>query len=165
MAVVLNATLRALEISTLIFKGQWARIVDRKTKALSDDIFIGAGVTEHGEDSPDIDLCSEVEPLLGFVIGLVPQLETIPALGPWFNDEDNPFAAELWIHVGCPSQAMVILVCSDTNKTINRGDKIKCVDGVWQKADTNDNYQMICEEPITAAGNTRKYFYATWVKN
>ena len=165
MAVALDATLRTLAISTLIFKGQWARVTDRKTKALSTDIFIGAAVTEHGESSPDIDLCSEVEPIHGFVIGLVPQLETIPALGPWFNDEDNPFTAGLWIHVGVPRQGMVILVCSDTNKTINRGDKIKCVDGVWQQADTNDNYQMYCRQPIVAAPNTRKYFYAEWVKN
>jgi hypothetical protein len=59
----------------------------------------------------------------------------------------------------------VIFVCSGTAKTIARGAKIKCVDGVWEQADTNDNYQMIAEEAVTGVVNTRKYFYARWVKN
>ena len=163
MVVALDQTLRARGISTLLYKGQWDRVVGRKTTGT--DIFIGAGVTEFGETQPSIDLCAEIEALLGIVLGLVPHLETIPALGPYYNDEDQPFAAGLWVHVGIPRQGMVFLICSETNTTIRRSEMLKCVDGVWQVADTNDNYQMIAEEAVTAAANTRKYFFARWVKN
>ena len=60
---------------------------------------------------------------------------------------------------------MVFLVLSETETTIAKGQKIKCVDGVWEPASTSDNYQMIAEEAVTAAADTRKYFYARWVKN
>jgi len=164
MTVSLDSTLITLEISTLIFKGQWKRVVDRTTKTDSSDIFIGAAVTEHGETQPDIDLCAEIEAIKGFVLGYAPQLETIDSQGYYYRDEDHPFAAEKWIRVGIPDVGMIILVCSGTNKTIGRGDKIKCVDGLFEEADTNDNYQMIASEAVTGASNTRKYFYAEWVK-
>lgn len=164
MTVALGTTLISLGISTLVRKGQWARIVDRKCNGA--DIFIGAGVTEIGESTQsDIDLCAEIEALLGFVLGLVPQLETIPATGYYYNDYDNCFADNTWVRVGIPTQGMIILVLSGTQKTIAKGDRINCVDGVWQRAATSDNYQMIAEEAVTAAANTRKYFHARWVKN
>ena len=163
MAVALNQTLRARGISTLLYKGMWERVVSRKTNG--DDIFIGAAVSEDGETQPDIDLCAEIEGILGFVLGLVSQLETIPSQGYFYNDEDHPFADGLWVHVGIPKQGIVFLVCSGTNKTWGRGDKLKCVDGLFERADTNDNYQMIAEEAVTGAPSTRKYSFARWVKN
>ena len=164
MTVALGTTLINLGISTLVRKGQWDRIVDRQ--CTGSDIFIGAGVTEKGESgTSDIDLCAEIETLIGFVLGLVPQLETIPTNGYYYNDYDQPFADDTWVRVGLPKQAMVILVLSGTEKTIAKGDKINCVDGVFQTAATSDNYQMIAEEAVTGAANTRKYFYARWVKN
>jgi len=164
MTTALGTTLINLGIKTLLYKGQWAQIVDRVTNGT--DIFIGAGVTEFGEaTAADVDLCAEVEALLGFVIGLAPQFETIPANGMWYNDYDNPFADGINIRVGIPQQECVILVLSETNTTIAKGNKLKCVDGVWKVADTNDNYQMIAQEAVTAAADTRKYFYARWVKN
>jgi len=163
MAVALNTTLIAHGISTLLYKGQWERVVDRKVNGT--DIFIGSAVTEDGETQPDIDLCAEIEAILGFVLGYVPQLETIDALGYYYRDYDVPFPDNSWVRVGIPKQGIVIFVCSGTAKTIGRGDKIKCVDGVWEAADTSDNYQMIAEEAVTGVANTRKYFYARWVKN
>lgn len=164
MTVALNSTLRALNIKSLLYKGMWSDVVDRITNGT--DIFIGAAVTEYGESGHgDIDLCAEIEAILGFVIGLAPQLETIPANGMWFNDYDNPFGNNINVRVGIPQQKCVILILSETNTTIAKGDKLKCVDGVWQVADTNDNYQMIAEKAVTGAANTRKYFYARWVKN
>jgi len=164
MTVALGTTLIDLAIKTLVRKGQWDRIVDRICNGA--DIFIGAGVTEFGEaGTSDIDLCGEVEALLGFVLGMVPQLETIDNQGYYYRDYDNPFVDNTWVRVGIPRQGMVILVLSETNTTIAKGNKLKCVDGVWQVADTNDNYQMIAEEAVTAAADTRKYFYARWVKN
>lgn len=163
MTTALGTTLINLAIKSLLRNGMWADILDRTTNGT--DIFIGAGVTGHAETFPDIDLCAEIEALLGFVIGLAPQLETIPANGMWYNDYDNPFGDGIWVRVGVPQQNCVILVLSETNTTIAVNDKLKCVDGVWQKADTNDNYQMMAMEPVTAAANTRKYFYAKWVKN
>jgi len=163
MAVALSSTLRSLGISTLLLKGQWERVVDRLTTGT--DIFIGAAVTEDGETQPDIDLCAEIEGILGFVLGYVPQWETIDSEGYYYRDYDNPFGDNKWVRVGIPKQGNVILVLSGTNKTIGRGDKIKCVDGVFECADTNDNYQMIASEAVTGASNTRKYFYARWVKN
>jgi len=163
MVVSLDTTLISHGISNLIYKGQWKRVVDRTVNGT--DIFIGAAVTEDGETQPDIDLCAEIEAILGFVLGYVPQLETIDSQGYYYRDEDHPFPDNSWVRVGIPEPEMVIFVCSGTEKTIGRGDKIKCVDGLWEKADTNDNYQMISKEDVTGAENTRKYFYATWVKN
>ena len=163
MAVALNTTLIDHGISTLLYKGKWDRVVDRKVNGT--DIFIGAAVAEDGETQPDIDLCAEIEAILGFVLGYVPQLETIDADGYYYRDYDVPFPDNSWVHVGIPKQGMVIFVLSGTEKTIGRGDKIKCVDGVWEAADTSDNYQMIAREAVTGVANTRKYFYATWVKN
>ena len=164
MTTALGTTLINLAISTLVRKGQWKRIVDRQVT--NSDIFIGAGVTEYGESgTSDIDLCAEIEALLGFVLGFVPQLETIDSQGYYYRDYDNPFVDNSWVRVGIPEQGMVILVLSATNTTIAKGDKLKCVDGVWSVADTNDNYQMIAEEAVTGAADTRKYFYARWVKN
>ena len=163
--VSLDETLRAKGISSLLYKGRWKRITDRRLNG-DGDMFIGAGVTEFGEATKsDIDLCAEIEALFGFVLGLNPQLETVPALGMWYNDYDHCFADNLWVRVGIPDIDAVFLVLSGTAKDISKGDKIKCVDGVWQRADTNDNFQMISKEDVTGVADTRKYFYARWVKN
>ncbi len=163
MAVALNTTLIALGISTLLYKGQWARVVDRKVNGA--DIFIGAGVTDYGETQPDVDLCGEAEPLLGFALGYVPQLETIDSQGYYYRDYDAPFPDNSWIRVGIPKQGDVILVLSDTQETIARGAPIKCIDGVFVDTTTREEFQMIAEEAVTGAALTRKYFYARWVKN
>lgn len=163
MGVALNTTLRSHGISTLVYKGQWDRVVDRKVNGT--DIFIGAGVTEHGETQPDIALPAEAEALLGFVLGYVPQLETIDPLGYFYRDYDAPFPDNSWVRVGIPRQGMVIFVLSDTQETIGRGDMIKCVAGVWLTSNTREEYQMIAEEDVTGVVSTRKYFYARWVKN
>lgn len=163
MANALDTTLISHAIDILLYKGQWDRVVDRLTNGT--DIFIGSAVTEDGETQPDIDMCGEIEAILGFVLGYVPQLNTIDSQGYYYRDYDHPFDDDKWVRVGIPKQGMVIFVCSGVNKDIGHGDKIKCVDGLWQKADTNDNYQMIAEEAVTGESNTAKYFYARWVKN
>jgi len=163
MGVALNTTLRALGISTLLFKGQWERVVDRKVNGT--DIFIGAGVTDFGETQPDIDMAAEAEALLGFVLGYVPQLETIDALGYYFRDYDNPFPDDSWVRVGIPKQGLVILVCSGVQDSIARGAQLKCVAGLFVQTATREEYQMIAEEAVTGAIDTVKYFYARWVKN
>lgn len=163
MTVALNTTLVSHGISTLLYKGQWERVVDRLTT--NTDIFIGAGVTDFGETQPDIDLCGEAEGLLGFVLGYVPQLETIDAGGYYFRDYDNAFPDNSWVRVGIPKQGLVIFILSGTQDTVARGDLLKCVDGVFVKCSTREEYQMIAEEAVTGAINTRKYFYARWVKN
>lgn len=167
MAVALNTTLINLGIHGLVKKGKWDRIEDGRTNGT--DIFIGAAVAREEETFPDIDLCGEAEPIWGFVTGLNTTRHTLPTVtsgsASWYNDYDNPFANDIWVRIGIPTAQMIILVLSGTNKTIGRGRKIKCVDGVFEHADTNDNYQMIAEEPVTGAANTRKYFYARFVKN
>ena len=163
MTVALNTTLVSHGISTLLFKGQWERVVDRVVNG--SDIFIGAGVTDYGETQPDIDLCGEAEGLLGFVLGYVPQLETIHSNGYYHNDYDNPFADNSWVRVGIPKQGLVIFVLSATQETVARGATLKCIDGIWHTTTTREEYQMIAEEAVTGAINTRKYFYARWVKN
>ena len=65
--------------------------------------------------------------------------------------------------IGVPKQGGIYLILSETNVTLSLDMKLKCVDGVWSEADTNDNFQMMCEQAITAAANTRKYFYGKWV--
>ena len=101
MTVALGTTLINKAISTLVRKGQWERIVDRICNG--SDIFIGAGVTEKGEaNTSDIDLCAEIEALLGFVLGYVPQLETIDSQGYYYRDYDNPFPDNSWVRVGIP---------------------------------------------------------------
>ncbi len=161
--VALGTTLINLGISTLVRKGEWQRIIDRQTNGA--DIFIGAGVTEHGESgTSDIDLCAEGEALLGIVLGYSNQ-EDIDSNGYYYRDYDNPFADGKQVLVGVPTPGMIILVLSETNVTISKGDRINCVDGVWQRASSSDNYQMIAMEAVTATAATRKYFYAMWVKN
>jgi hypothetical protein len=163
MTVALGTTLIDLGIKTLVKFGGWDRIEDAYTTGT--DIFIGAGVTRFGETKPNIDLCAEVEVLWGFVLGYNKQLNTIDSQGYFYRDYDNPFVASKWVLVGIPKQSAVYLILSATNTTIAIADKLKCVDGVFAVADTNDNYQMIAEEAVTAAANTRKYFYARWVKS
>lgn len=163
MGVALNTTLRAHGISTLLYKGQWDRVVDRKING--EDVFIGAGVTEFGETQPDIALAQINEALLGFVLGYVPQLETIDALGYYYRDYDNKFPDDSWVRVGIPKQGIVIFVLSDTDMTLARGAKILCSNGVWRTTASGQVYQMVVEEPVTGAPLTRKYFYARWVKN
>ena len=46
------------------------------------------------------------------------------------------------------------LVLSETAETLAIGNKIKCVDGVFTKANTSDNYQMIAEEAVTGVAST-----------
>lgn len=163
MAVALGTTLINKAIKTLIKYGGWERIEDAKTNGT--DIYIGAGVTRKGETKPDIDLCGEIEALWGFVLGYNRQLNTIDDEGYYYRDYDAPFANNKWVLVGIPRQNSVYLVLSATNTTIAIGNKLKCVDGVFEVADTDDNYQMIAEEAKTATANTRKYFYARWVKS
>lgn len=161
--VSLGTTLINLNISTLVKFGGWDRIEDAMTTGA--DIFIGAGVSRFGETKPDIDLCAAVEVLWGFVLGYNKQLNTIDAQGYFYRDYDNPFANNKWVLVGIPKQSAVYLVLSATEETLAISDKIYCVDGVFTKATTSDNYQMICEEPVTGVAAVRKYFYARWVKS
>lgn len=162
--VSLGTTLIGLAISTLLYKGQWERVVDRQ--CTGSDIAIGMAVTEYGEaGQSDIDLCGENEAIFGFALQYMPQVETIDATGIFYRDYDHPFPDNSWIRVGVPKQGIDILVLSETNTTIAKGNKLKCVDGVFAVADTNDNFQMIALEAVTGASATRKYFYARWVKN
>lgn len=167
MAVALGTTLINLDIKGLVKKGKWDRIEDGRTNG--DDIFIGAAITRKDETFPDIDLCGEIEAIWGFVTGLNTARHTLPNVttgnAAFYNDYDNPFADNIYVRIGIPTPQMIILVLSATAATIARGRKLKCVDGVFQHADTNDNYQMISEEAVTGAANTRKYFYARFVKN
>ena len=163
MTVALGTTLINLSIDTLLKKGVYERIEDGITTDA--DIFIGALVTRFGETFPDIDLCAEIEAIFGQVVGLNTSKHTLPDDGPWYNDYDNPFANNRWGRVGLLKPESIYLVLSDTNITITVGAKLKNADGVLKLADTSDNFQFIANEPVTGAGNTRKYFYATFVKN
>ena len=163
MTVALGTTLINKLIHNLDKEGGWQRIEPALTTG--SDIFIGAGVTRHGQTGQYIDLCAEIEALLGFVLGYNTAKETIDDDGYYYRDYDNPFASGKHVLVGIPKHGGVYLILSETNTTIALYDKLKCVDGVWKLADTSDNYQMIAEEAVTAAANTRKYFYARWVKN
>lgn len=164
MVVALDETLIDMQIHNLAKEGGWQRVEEGKTTGT--DQFIGAGVTRRGETIPNIDLCAEPEALLGFILGYTQHHDnTIPTQGYYYNDFDEPFVAGKWVFIGIPKTLGIYLVLSATNVTILIGQKIKCVDGVFTPADTNDNYQMICEQAIAAAANTRKYFYASFVKN
>lgn len=163
MTVALGTTLRAKKIHNLDKEGGWQRIEPGITT--STDIFIGAGVTRYGLAGRYIDLCAEVEALLGFVLGYDSTQETIDDEGYYFRDYDNPFASGKHILVGIPKHGGIYLVLSGTNKTIALYARIQCVDGVFEAVLTSGRDQMISEESITGAGNTRKYFYGRWVKN
>lgn len=163
MAVALGTTLINKKIHNLDKEGGWQRIEPGITTGT--DIFIGAGVTRKGQTGQYIDLCAEIEALLGFVLGYNTAKETIDDEGYYYRDYDNPFASGKHILIGIPKHGGVYLVLSGTQKTIALYDRINCVDGVWEACATSDNYQMIAEEPVTGAANTRKYFYARWVKN
>lgn len=161
--VALGTTLIAKKIKTLVKFGGWDRIEDARTNGT--DIFIGAGVARVGETRPDIDLCAAIETLWGFVLGYNKQLNTIDSQGYYYRDYDNCFGDNKWVLVGIPKQSSVYLVLSETAETLAIGQKIYCVDGVFTKADTADNYQMIVEEAVTGVASVRKYFYARWVKS
>lgn len=163
MTVALGTTLLALNIHNLDKEGGFQRIEPGITT--STDIFIGAGVTRRGLTGMYIDLCAEIEALLGFVLGYNTAKETVDDEGYYYRDYDNPFTSGKHVLIGIPKQGGKYLILSETNETIELFEKLKCVDGVWKVADTADNYQMIAEEAVTGAGNVRKYFYGTWVKN
>ena len=163
MTVALGTTLINLGIHTLLKTGAvWDRIEDARVNG--EDIFIGAIVTRKSETYPDIDLCGVYEAMFGIVIGLNTNKHTLPEQGAWYNDYDHCFADDKWVRVGIPSPQGVYLVLSDTDKTFTVGMKLKVVDGLLQKAYTADNFQFICEKAVTGAANTRKYFYARYVK-
>lgn len=162
--VSLGTTLINLKIATLVKFGGWDRIEDGYT-GQGTDVFIGAGITRKGEDKPNIDLCAEFEMLWGFVLGYVKQLNTIDPQGYYYRDYDVPFEASKWVLIGIPKQSSVYLVLSETEETLVVGDKIICKDGVFTEAATADDFQMIVEEPVTGVADTRKYFYARWVKS
>lgn len=163
MTVALGTTLIDKGIHNLDKEGGWQRI--EKAKTTGSDMYIGSGVTRYGQSGLFIDLCAEIEALAGFLLGYNTALETINTNGYYYNDYDNPFSSGKNVLVGIPKHGGIYLILSETNTTIAMYDKLKCVDGVFQVADTNDNYQMIAEEAVTAAASTRKYFYAKWVKN
>ena len=162
--VALGTTLIDKKIKTLVKFGGWDRIEDGYTYE-GEDIFIGAGVCRFGETRPNIDLCAMNEALWGFVLGYNRQLNTIDPQGYYYRDYDNPFGSSKWVLVGIPKQSSVYLVLSETEETLAVNDKIYCKDGVFTKAASGHNYQMICEEAVTGVGNVRKYFYARWVKS
>lgn len=163
MTVALGTTLLAANIHNLDKEGGWQRIEPAITTGT--DVFIGSGVTRHGMTGQYIDLCAEIEALLGFVLGYNTALETVDDEGYYFRDYDNPFISGKDVLVGIPKHGGIYLILSETNTTIALMDKLKCVDGVWKLADTSDNFQMIAEEAVTGAGNTRKYFYGRWRAN
>ena len=163
MTVALGTTLIDLSIDTLLKKGVYKRIEDGLTNGT--DIAIGMLVTRFGETFPDIDLCAVIEAIFGQVVGINTSKHPVHANGPWYNDYDNPYANDIWVRVGILEPEAIYLVLSETNTTIAVGNKLKCVDGVLAVADTADNYQFIANSPVTGAGNVRKYFYATFVKN
>ena len=161
--VALGTTLIAKKIKTLVKFGGWDRIEDAMTNGT--DIFIGAGVARLGETRPDIDLCAAEDTLWGFVLGYNKQLNTIDSQGYYYRDYDVPFANNKWVLVGIPKQSSVYLVLSETEETLAIGQKIYCLDGVFTKASSARNYQMIVEEAVTGVADVRKYFYARWVKS
>ena len=162
--VDLGTTLIDKKIKTLVKFGGWDRIEDGYTDNQT-TIFIGAGLSRYGETRPNVDLCSAIEALWGFCLGYNRQLNTIDTQGYYYRDYDHPFAIEKWILVGIPKQSSVYLVLSETEETLAINDKIYCVDGVFTRASTAKNYQMICEEAVVGVAAVRKYFYARWVKS
>ena len=162
--VDLGTTLIDMKIKTLVKFGGWDRIEDGYTDNQT-TIFIGAGVCRFGETRPNIDLCAMNEALWGFVLGYVKQLNTIDPQGYYYRDYDHPFGASKWVNVGIPKQSSVYLVLSETAETLSVNDKIYCTAGVFTKAASGHNYQMIVEEPVVGVGGIRKYFYARWVKS
>ena len=163
MTVALGTTLVDLSIDTLLKKGVYVRTEDGRTNGT--DIFIGALVTRFGETFPDIDLCAVIEAIFGQVVGINTSKHLVHENGPWYNDYDNPYGDDKWVRIGILQPEAIYLVLSETNTTIAVFDKLKCVDGVLAIADTADNFQFIANTPVTGAGNVRKYFYATFVKN
>lgn len=162
--VALGTTLINMKIKGLVKFGGWDRIEDANT-GTGEDIFIGAGVARTGETKPIIDLCAMNETLWGFVLGYAKQLETIDPQGYYYRDYDHPFGASKKILVGIPKQSSVYLVLSETAETLAVGQKIYCTAGVFTKAASGHNYQMIVEEPVVGVAGIRKYFYARWVKS
>ena len=163
MTVALGTTLVDLSIDTLLKKGVYVRTEDGRTNGT--DIAIGMLVTRFGETFPDIDLCAEIEAIFGQVVGINTSKHAVHASGPWYNDYDNPYGDDIWVRVGILQPEAIYLVLSETNTTIKVGNKLKNKDGVLKLADTSDNFQFIANSPVTGAGSTRKYFYATFVKN
>jgi len=165
MTVALDQTLIAAGIHQLEKEEGFMRVEEGKTTGTGTSRqFIGAGVSRFGQTSPNIHLCGENEPLWGIVIGLTNK-ETIPEQGSFYNDYDQPYASGKWVSIGIMKPGGIYLVLSGTNTTWAIDNKLKCVDGVFTLADTNDNYQMVAEQTLTGASDTRKYGYARFVKN
>jgi hypothetical protein len=162
MAVTLDYTLIELGIKTLVKEGSWKSIKPRRTNGAT--MFIGCAVSGKGQTFPDIVVCPENQPILGFITGIAVNKEGIPTGGRWYNDYDNMFADNKWVNVGIPNDEMIILVLSATGATIYRDSALKVVDGVFQHADTDDRSQMTAMEPVPGTTNIRKYFYARFDK-
>ena len=162
MTVALGTTLIDKKIHGLSKEGGWQRIEPGITT--STDCFIGSGVTRHGMTGQYIDLCAELEALLGFILGYNTALETIDDEGYYYRDYDAPFSSGKNILIGIPKFGGIYLVLSGTEKSIGLHDRINCVDGVFETSSTSDNFQMIAEEAVTGVSNVRKYFYARMVK-
>lgn len=168
MTVVLDETLIAKGISTLLKKGKYVRIEDGRINGV--DVFLGALVTRYGETFPDIALCGDGEGILGQVIGINTSKHLVHEDGPWYNDFDNPYANDTWVRIGIFESQGIYLVLSETNITVAVNDKLKVVTGVLAIATTiattptvPEHYQFLANEPKAAAADTRKYLYVTFV--
>jgi len=169
MAVALGTTLINLGTATLIEKDEYARIEDGRVNG-DDECFIGQLVTRYGQTFPDIVGCDEGEFLTGLLTGLNTTRHTLPNVTSgnpaFYNDYDHMFDDNTYIRIGILKSQGVYLVLSETNKTFTVGQGLKVVDGgVLAGATSGDVVSFICEEPVTGAENTRKYFRARFVKN
>lgn len=169
MAVALGTTLINLKTATLIEKAEYDRIEDGRVNG-DDECFIGQLVTRYNQTFPDIVGCDEGQLITGLLIGLNTTRHTLPNVTSgnpaFYNDYDNMFDDNTYIRIGIMKSQGVYLVLSDTNKTFTVGMGLKVVDGgVLAEATSGDVINFICEEAVTGAANTRKYFRARFIKN
>jgi len=156
--MALDTELTALGVKKIVFKGEAeGRIIACKCSSGSDDMFLGAAVTRHGEtvNTPEIDLCAEDEALMGFIIGLVHP----DAYDPMYHTPTYPFTDGDLVWVFMPKSGAVIWVCSETASAITQGEHIEPIAGEMGLADTGaGGFDYYAEDAVAGAGSTEYYY-------
>lgn len=165
MTTALGTTLIDLDVSALDQDG-YNKIWTRRTAAST--LFLGAIVTGQDQTFPDIVLAGEDDPILGHLVKLDTSKHTLPNVtsgnASFYNDYDNCFSDNVFVLVGQMKVGGLYLILSGTNKTFAMDDPLKIVDGVADLATTGDIVSFISKEVVTGASNTRKYFWAEYVR-
>ena len=134
-------------------------------RANGSDLFLGAGVTEYGETSPDVDLCAEDEQMSGIICASSDDATNLD------KDSDDTFADNTNLKMAVPQSSEEVYVCAKTGVTVTKDKLIQCDGGFFEDTDftaaesaANVPYaasmMLQAKQAITGVSGLEAYFLA-----